>query len=263
MPAALQFSFVSKRYDSGYEAIERISFTVAPRRFVSIVGPSGCGKSTVLNLAAGLLTASAGQVESFGEPLAGLNRRAAYLFQQDALLPWKSVLENAQLGLELRGLAHDAAHDWLRRVGLQAFATRYPHELSGGMRKRVALAQCLAVQPDLLLMDEPFSALDIHTRLRMEQELLDWVGAAGTTVLFITHDLEEAIALSDEVLVLSAGPRSHLVGRYEIDLPRPRPLLDLKTEPRFAEIYKSIWHDLRGEVVKALGGDHQGGPAHG
>ncbi|MCX6592302.1 MAG: ABC transporter ATP-binding protein [Acidobacteria bacterium] len=243
--------------------MERISFTVAARRFVSIVGPSGCGKSTVLNLAAGLLSASAGEVESFGEPLAGLNRRAAYLFQQDALLPWKSVLENAQLGLELRGMAHDAAHDWLRRVGLQAFATRYPHELSGGMRKRVALAQCLAVQPDLLLMDEPFSALDIHTRLRMEQELLDWVGAAGTTVLFITHDLEEAIALSDEVLVLSAGPRSHLVGRYEIDLPRPRPLLDLKTEPRFAEIYKSIWHDLRGEVVKALGGDHQGGPAHG
>lgn len=262
MPAALQFSSVSKRYDSGYEAIEDVSFAVAPRRFVSLVGPSGCGKSTVLNLAAGLLAASSGRVEVFGEPLAGLNRRAAYLFQQDALLPWKSVLDNAALGLELRGRPRDAAHDWLRRVGLEAFATRYPHELSGGMRKRVALAQCLAVQPDILLMDEPFSALDIHTRLRMEQELLDWVGAAGTTVLFITHDLEEAIALSDEVLVLSAGPRSHLVGRYEIGLPRPRPLLDLKTEPRFAEIYRAIWHDLRAEVIRALG-DHPGVPAHG
>ena len=263
MPAALQFSSVSKRYDSGYEAIEDVSFAVPPRRFVSIVGPSGCGKSTVLNLAAGLLAATGGQVQAFGETLSGLNRRAAYLFQQDALLPWKSVLDNAALGLDLRGLGREAAHDWLRRVGLAGFASRFPHELSGGMRKRVALAQCLAVQPDLLLMDEPFSALDIHTRLRMEQELLDWVGAAGTTVLFITHDLEEAIALSDEVLVLSAGPRSHLVGRYEIDLPRPRPLLDLKTEPRFAEIYRAIWHDLRGEVVRALGGEPGGGATHG
>jgi len=248
---ALAFEGVSKTFDNGYRALDPISFEVAERRFVSLVGPSGCGKSTLLNLAAGLLAPSAGSIRAFGQPVSGINRRAAYLFQQDSLLPWKTVRENAALGLEFRGLDFARADEWIARVGLADFASAYPHELSGGMRKRVSLAQALAVEPDLLLMDEPFSALDIHTRQRMEQELLGMLDASRTTVVFITHDLEEAIAMSDEVLVLSAGPAGRIVGRYAIDLARPRALLDLKTEPKFAEIYRAIWHDLREEVLRS------------
>ncbi|MDX2182069.1 MAG: ABC transporter ATP-binding protein [Bryobacteraceae bacterium] len=248
---ALAFDGVSKTFDNGYQALAPISFDVAERRFVSLVGPSGCGKSTLLNLAAGLLVPSSGSIRAFGEALSGINRRAAYLFQQDTLLPWKTVRENAVLGLEFRGLDFARADTWIARVGLSKFAGAYPHELSGGMRKRASLAQALAVEPELLLMDEPFGALDIHTRQRMEQELLTMLDVSPTTVVFITHDLEEAIALSDEVLVLSAGPASRIVGRYPIDLPRPRALLDLKTEPRFPEIYRAIWHDLREEVLRS------------
>lgn len=248
---AVAFRDVAKRFDNGYLAFEGLSFDIASGRFVSIVGPSGCGKSTVLHLAAGLQSPTSGEIQSFGETVSGVNRAAAYMFQQDALLPWKTVRENAEFGLQLQGRPLSTAMDWLRRVGLERFADSFPHQLSGGMRKRVALAQCLAVEPKLLLMDEPFSALDVHTRLRMEQELLDLWGSLANTVLFITHDLEEAIELSDEVMVLSAGPSSRIVGRYSIDLPRPRALLDLKTDPRFTEIYRTIWHDLRSEVVRA------------
>jgi NitT/TauT family transport system ATP-binding protein len=177
------------------------------------------------------------------------------MFQQDALLPWKTVLENVLLGLTFRG--RDSAErqalgrDWLHRVGLSGFEHSYPHQLSGGMRKRVAMAQSWIVDPDLMLMDEPFGALDVHTRHRMESMILDlWTGS-GKTVLFITHDLEEAIALSDEVAVMSAGPASRIVARHRIDLSRPRNLLDIKTEPRFAELYRTIWSDLRLEVLKS------------
>jgi sulfonate transport system ATP-binding protein len=235
--------------------LQEVTFDVEPRRFVSIVGPSGCGKSTLLHLVAGLLTPTDGRIEIFGEPLTGLNRHAAYLFQQDALLPWKTVLDNIRLGLTLRG--HDAresrdrAAAWIDRVGLRGFAQHFPHQLSGGMRKRVALAQCLIIQPDLLLMDEPFSALDVHTRLRMETELLDlWTGS-DTTVLFVTHDLEEAIGLADEVLVLSAGPASHVIGRYPVALSRPRSLIDMKADPHFQDLYRLIWTDLRREVLES------------
>ncbi|MCC6365283.1 MAG: ABC transporter ATP-binding protein [Bryobacterales bacterium] len=239
----------------GYTAVRGISLEVRAGSFLSVVGPSGCGKSTLLNVAAGLTQPSEGAVEIFGKPLAGINRSAAYMFQQDALLPWKTVRGNILLGPELRGAdpaqAAQSAGEWIRRTGLDGFADHYPHQLSGGMRKRVAMAQTWIVDPDIVLMDEPFGALDVHTRLRMEGEILNLWAGSRKTVMFVTHDLEEAIALSDEVAVLSAGPSSRLVGVYQVSLERPRNLIDIKTDPRFVEIYRSIWSSLREEVLKS------------
>jgi len=250
---------ISKAFGS-FVAIENISFEVATRRFVSIVGPSGCGKSTLLNIVAGLTCPSEGHIEVFGEPLVGINRRASYMFQRDALLPWKTVLANIQFGLRLRGYSRERsleeAHAWVQRVGLDGFGNHYPYQLSGGMRKRVSIAQSWIVEPDLVLMDEPFSALDVHTRLRMEQEILNLSSSTKATVLFVTHDLEEAIALSDEIFLLSTSPRSRLMGRYPVDLPKPRNLIDVKSDSDFYDLYQRIWHDLRKEVLK------EDGPAH-
>lgn len=252
--AALRWNAVAKSFP-GYTAVRGVTLAAREGSFLSIVGPSGCGKSTVLNLAAGLLEPSEGSVEVFGEPLVGINRRAAYMFQQDALLPWKTVLANIALGLELRGVerreAGERARVWLRRVGLDGFGEHYPHQLSGGMRKRVAMAQTWIVEPDIVLMDEPFGALDVHTRLRMEGEILGLWAETRQTVVFVTHDLEEAVALSDEVVVLSAGPASRVVGVYPVELERPRNLIDIKTDARFVEIYRSIWRDLREEVLRS------------
>ena len=251
-PPAIEFARATRRFDDGYVAIENIDLSVAPGRFVSVVGPSGCGKSTLLNLAAGLQSPTAGTVSIFGQPLAGLNARAGYLFQQDALLPWKTVLQNVALGPAFRGRdATDEARRWIERVGLRGFEDRFPAQLSGGMRKRVALAQTWIADPDIVLMDEPFSALDVHTRVRMEGEVLELWAGSGKTVLFVTHDLEEAIALGDEVVVLSAGPAARVVSRFEVDLPRPRPLLDIRTEPRFHQLYAQVWSALRGEVMRS------------
>jgi NitT/TauT family transport system ATP-binding protein len=253
-PAAVALKGAARQF-AGYTAVQDITFEVRAGRFVAIVGPSGCGKSTILNLIAGLLAPSEGAVEIFGEPLAGINRRASYMFQQEALLPWKTVLENVRFGLDLRGCAgrqaHDEATGWIARVGLQGFADRYPYQLSGGMRKRVAMAQAWIVTPDMLLMDEPFGALDVHTRLRMESEILGLWAEAKPTVIFVTHDLEEAISLADEVFVLSAGPASRIVGRYQVDLARPRDLVGIKLEPRFHELFRTIWSDLGREVLKS------------
>jgi NitT/TauT family transport system ATP-binding protein len=249
LPHAISFEKVSRVFGD-YRAVDGIDLEIGAGKFVAVVGPSGCGKSTLLNLAAGLIQPTEGHVSIFGEPLRGLNRRAAYMFQQDALLPWKTVLENVGLGLRFRGtFTVGKAQQWVERVGLAAFADKFPSQLSGGMRKRVAMAQCWIVDPGILLMDEPFSALDVHTRMRMESELLDlWTGSPKT-VLFVTHDLEEALSLSDEVVVLSAGPASHIIARHIIDLPRPRNLMDIRTEPRFAELYRQIWAQLKEEVL--------------
>lgn len=251
---AVQFKGISKSFP-GYIAVQGINLEVKAGSFLSVVGPSGCGKSTLLNMAAGLMDPTEGTVDIFGEPLKGINRKAAYMFQQDALLPWKTVLGNILLGLELRGtdpkLAEQSARAWIHRVGLDGFADRYPHQLSGGMRKRVAMAQTWIIDPAIVFMDEPFGALDVHTRLRMEGEILGLWAETKKTVMFVTHDLEEAIALSDEVVVLSAGPASRIVGVYHVDMERPRNLIDIKMDPRFVEIYGSIWRDLREEVLKS------------
>lgn len=251
---AIAFKNIGKRFP-GYTAVEGISLDVAPGSFLSVVGPSGCGKSTLLNLASGLMRPSEGAIEVFGQPLDGINRQAGYMFQQDALLPWRTVLENVSLGPTLSGAAPQqseaAARDWIGRVGLAGFDDRYPHQLSGGMKKRAAMAQTWINNPRIILMDEPFSALDVHTRLLMEEEILSLWAKTGKTVMFVTHDLEEAVALSDEVVVLSAGPSSHIVGRYPVTLPRPRHLIDIKTDAGFLSTYRSIWEDLRGEVLKS------------
>jgi NitT/TauT family transport system ATP-binding protein len=249
LPHAISFEDISRSFGA-YTAVDGINLEIGAGKFVSVVGPSGCGKSTLLNLAAGLILPTKGTVSVFGSTLTGLNRRAAYMFQQDALLSWKTVLENVGLGLRFRGtFTEEKARQWVERVGLAAFANKFPSQLSGGMRKRVAMAQCWIVDPDILLMDEPFSALDIHTRMRMEGEVLDlWTGSPKT-VLFVTHDLEEALSLSDEVVVLSAGPASRIIARHMIDLPRPRDLMDIRTDARFGELYREIWAQLKQEVL--------------
>ena len=239
---------------AGYTATRDVTLQVAAGEFVSVVGPTGCGKSTLLNVAAGLLAPSAGRVQVFGEPLAGINRRAGYMFQGDSLMPWKSALDNVAAGLLFDGIdltkARTEAALWLERVGLGAFGQRFPHQMSGGMRKRVMLAQTLIRDPDIILMDEPFSALDIQTRQLMENEVLALWQAKKKAVLFITHDLDEAIAMSDRVVVLSAGPASHAIGEFSIDLPRPRDVIEVRSDPRFIELHQLIWHALREEVLR-------------
>ena len=236
-----------------YTAVRDVSLEVGAGEFVSVVGPTGCGKSTLLNMAAGLLAPSTGEVRVFGEPLAGINARAGYMFQAESLMPWRTALGNVMAGLSFRGAtdadARAMANDWLERVGLSAFGDRYPHQLSGGMRKRVSLAQTLVLDPDIILMDEPFSALDIQTRQLMENEVLDLWNAKKKAVLFITHDLDEAIAMSDRVVVMSAGPASHPIGEFHIDLDRPRDVAEVRAVPRFVELHRAIWDVLREEVL--------------
>ena len=236
-----------------YTAVRDVSLTVEAGEFVSVVGPTGCGKSTLLNMAAGLLAPSVGQVRVFGEPLTGLNRRAGYMFQAESLMPWRTALGNVMAGLSFRGAtdadARALAGEWLQRVGLAAFGDRFPHQLSGGMRKRVSLAQTLVLDPDIILMDEPFSALDVQTRQLMENEVLELWGAKKKAVLFITHDLDEAIAMSDRVVILSAGPAAHPIGEFRIDLERPRDVAEVRTTPRFVELHRAIWDQLREEVL--------------
>lgn len=240
--------------DQRYTAVGHTTLHVAEGEFVSVVGPTGCGKSTLLNVAAGLLPASGGAVRVFGAPLEGINRRAGYMFQSDALMPWRSAIDNVMVGLQYRGVAdaqaRSQAQQWLERVGLGGFGDRYPHQLSGGMRKRTALAQVLALDPDIILMDEPFSALDVQTRQLMENEVLELWAAKRKAVLFITHDLDEAIAMSDRVVVLSAGPATHPIGEFAIDLPRPRDVAEVRTHPRFVDLHRQIWDVLRDEVLK-------------
>ncbi len=237
-----------------YTAVRDVSVAVGDGEFVSVVGPTGCGKSTLLNVAAGLLLPSAGAVRVFGAPLSGINRRAGYMFQTESLMPWRTALANVMAGLQFRGLAQKAAREqaeaWLQRVGLGGFGDRYPHQLSGGMRKRTSLAQTLALDPDLILMDEPFSALDVQTRQLMENEVLALWAAKKKAVLFITHDLDEAIAMSDRVVVMSAGPASRPIGEFSIDLARPRDVAEVRTAPRFIELHRAIWDVMRDEVLR-------------
>jgi NitT/TauT family transport system ATP-binding protein len=239
---------------SHYRAVRDIDLKIAPGEFVAIVGPTGCGKSTLLNAVAGLVSV-AGTVRIFGAPLAGLNRRAGYLFQQDALMPWKTALANIAVALEPAGVRAEAARDkarhWLQRVGLANFLDRYPHQLSGGQRKRVGLAQTLIRDPEILLMDEPFGPLDAQTRALMGDLLLSLWSADRKAVIFVTHDLDEAISLADRVLVMSAGPAARIIAEHRIDLPRPRVSADIRLEPRFHALQRAIWADLRDEVMRA------------
>jgi NitT/TauT family transport system ATP-binding protein len=244
-------------HGGSYPAVERASLSVADGEFVSIVGPTGCGKSTLLNIAAGLRTPSSGRVDIFGAPLISLNRRAGYLFQADSLFPWKTALENVAIGLDIAGIppaeARSRAETWLSRVGLGNFGDRYPHMLSGGQRKRVGLAQVLIRDPKILLMDEPFGPLDAQTRQIMGNLLLDLWQTDKKAVLFVTHDLEEAISLSDRVVIMSAGPAARIIGNWKVPLSRPRDIAEIKLDAVFRDLYREIWSMLKEEVVKTYG----------
>jgi NitT/TauT family transport system ATP-binding protein len=232
-------------------ALRNFDMVVQRGEFVAMVGPTGCGKSTTLNLVTGIARPSSGEVRVMGKPVDGIDPRIGFVFQTDALFPWRSVLDNVAAGPRFRGAtkakAYEVARDWIARVGLTGFENHYPHQLSGGMRKRVTLAQTFINGPEILLMDEPFSALDVQTRVFMQDELLQLWSASRASVVFVTHDLEEAIALADRVYVLTAGPAT-VKAVYDIDLPRPRITSEIRYEPRFMEISRVIWNDLREEV---------------
>src|SRR5436190_8017272 len=256
MAVALDDATVAFRVADGrvYTAVAQARLSVAHGEFVAIVGPTGCGKSTLLNVAAGLLKPAAGMVRIFDQPLTGLNRDAGYLFQADALFPWKTAIDNVAIGLEITGAprAHalERAQGWLSAVGLGAFGNRYPHMLSGGQRKRVSLAQVLIRDPKILLMDEPFGPLDAQTRQIMGNLLLQLWSAERKAVLFVTHDLEEAIALADRVVIMSAGPAARIIGDWKVALPRPRDIAEIKTERVFQDLHREIWALLKAEVLK-------------
>jgi NitT/TauT family transport system ATP-binding protein len=244
---------VSVRFGA-YTAVQDVDLNVGDGEFLAVVGPTGCGKSTLLNVVSGLRPQSSGEVRILGREPNGINLQVGYLFQQDALMPWKTALDNVAAGLVFRGTrlreARERARPWLEKVGLKRFGDHYPHQLSGGMRKRVALAQTLILSPRVVLMDEPFSALDIQTRHLMENELLRLWQEDRKSVLFITHDLEEAISLADRTVVMSAGPAAHPVGDYPIGLPRPRDVAEIRLTQDFLAIHQEIWQHLRGEVMK-------------
>ena len=253
--ATIRIEHVTKRFplglDGGLTAVEDVSLEVQAGEFVSVVGPSGCGKSTLLGMISGLLLPTSGRILVEGEELTGINKKLGYLFQRDALFPWKTILDNVAVPLLFRGgnvrEARTRAREWVRRVGLEGFEAYHPYQLSGGMRKRASLAMTMVYQPDIILMDEPFAALDVQTRNLMENDLLEMWTQERKTVLFITHDLEEAIALSDRVIVLTASP-GRVKGTYQIPLGRPRSVTEVRFHPAFGRLYESMWKDLRDEV---------------
>jgi NitT/TauT family transport system ATP-binding protein len=223
--------------------IQGVSLEVAAGKFVSLVGPSGSGKTSILRAVNGLLTPLNGHVE-----LNGSSESLGFLFQDDALLPWRTAQENVALGLRIRKYSRDAAQAeadaWLARLGLDGFGGRFPHELSGGQRKRVAIAQILALKPKLLLMDEPFASLDAIVRTRITQELLNWVEREQLSVLLVTHDLEEAVTVSDTVYLLSQGPRARILASYNVAIPRPRDIFASRKHPNFASLLERLWNDM-------------------
>jgi NitT/TauT family transport system ATP-binding protein len=255
VPPLLELHSLGKRFADPKQGVrtvvEDFDLTVRPGEFCALIGPTGCGKSTVLSMIAGLEQPSEGSILADGAELTGIDPRTGFVFQNDAVFPWKTVLGNVAAGPRFRGAgkheAEDLALDWIRRVGLGGFEQHYPHQLSGGMRKRVALAQTFANHPRVLLMDEPFSGLDAQTRQIMSGELLGLWEALGTSVLFVTHDLEEAIALADRVVVLTARPAT-VKHEFIVDLPRPRSPREIRFQPRFVELHEEIWSSLSHEV---------------
>jgi NitT/TauT family transport system ATP-binding protein len=257
--AQIELSGVTKRFatpsGSMFTAVRDVDMTIGAGKFCAVVGPSGCGKSTTLTMVAGLDRPSTGTVSVGGRPVDGITAGTSFMFQTDALLPWKTVAGNVGLGPVFRGVpkreAQARARDWVRRVGLAGFEGHHPHQLSGGMRKRVSLAAALINEPSILLMDEPFGALDVQTKAMMSNELLGLWEQTKPSVIFVTHDLEEAIALADQVVVMTAGPGT-VKAVYDIDLPRPRGAVqEIRFEPRFLELHHLIWDSLRQEVERA------------
>jgi len=257
--AKIELTGVTKRFVSPTgaltTAIRDIDLVIEPGQFCAIVGPTGCGKSTTLSLVSGLARPSAGSVRVGGQEVEGIATGMSFMFQADALLPWKTVLGNVAVGPQFQGVkkkeAQAEARDWLRRVGLAGFEDHHPHQLSGGMRKRTSLAAALINKPSILLMDEPFGALDVQTKAIMSNELLAQWEQTRPSVIFITHDLEEAVALADKVVVMTVGPGT-VKSVFDIDLPRPRGAVqEIRFDPRFLELHHKIWNSLREEVQRA------------
>jgi NitT/TauT family transport system ATP-binding protein len=254
-PPLIELKSATKRFPKNgggiHTAIRDVTLSIAPGEFVAVVGPTGCGKSTTLSLISGLAPASEGETYVRGDLVTGIPSGIGYMFQADATLPWKTVLDNVASGPEYRGApkskARAKAREWVQRVGLGKFESYYPHQLSGGMRKRVALAQTLVNEPSIMLMDEPFSALDVQTRQLMQQELLRLWGESDAAVVFVTHDLEEAIALADRVIVMTASPAT-IKADFRVDLERPRNVEEVRLTPEFLDLYKRVWDSLREEV---------------
>lgn len=232
-------------------AVDQLSLTVHEHEFLALIGPSGCGKSTTLNAMAGLIPVDSGEILFGGHPVKGVSERVGYISQADNLLPWKTVLDNVALGLELRGepkkLRQAKAKDLIRSIGLSGFETNYPHELSGGMKKRVTIARVLAIEPEVLFMDEPFGPLDVFTKEKLQDDIMHIWESSNQTIVYVTHDLTEAISLADRVVLISGRP-GQVHGMYPIHLPRPRKVMDVKFDDAFVSLEKTIWADLRSEL---------------
>lgn len=248
---------LSKTFTQGpreVPAVSDVSFDVSDKEFVAIVGPSGCGKSTILNMIGALITSSSGQILVDGQQVAGRPApQIGYVFQKDTIFPWRTVERNISLGLEYRGIptAERARRvsEAIKLAGLDGFADAFPAMLSGGMRQRVALMRSLIVEPEILLMDEPFGALDTHTKLNLHAELLSLWEAKHQTVVFVTHDLSEAITLADRVVVMTRRPgRIKLI--YEVKLPRPRDVIKIRESEEFLREYGEVWHALGEEFME-------------
>jgi NitT/TauT family transport system ATP-binding protein len=257
LPVALSLDRVTKRYGDGADAVtalDAISFDVRRGEFVSVIGPSGCGKSTLFNILGGLLDDYEGSVRLDGVPIRGPHPQIAMVFQEESTFPWRTTLQNVAFALEVRGVAREErerrAHEALALVGLTGFEGRHPGELSGGMRQRTALARALSAEPEILLMDEPFAALDEQTRLILGEKLLEIWQRLKQTTLLITHSIAEAVQLSDRVVVMSYRP-GRIKQIIEIDLPRPR-TADILGGERFAHLVAQIWNDLRVEAARGI-----------
>ncbi|WP_020618704.1 ABC transporter ATP-binding protein [Paenibacillus daejeonensis] len=252
----LQIDQLTVRYttrETSTTALEGVDLHVGEGEFVSVVGPSGCGKSTLLKVASGLLKPAAGEARLDGRVINGVTGEVGMVFQNDALLPWKTVFDNVRLPLAVKGLSRSDQATEVRRllamVGLSEFEDFYPKQLSGGMKKRVALARTFAYDPDLYLMDEPFGPLDAQTRVKIGEEFLKIWEKVGKSVLFITHDIEEAIALSDRVVVMSSRP-GRIKAEFEVNLERPRPFYEIRFDSRFKELQRQIWNCMAEDEQK-------------
>jgi NitT/TauT family transport system ATP-binding protein len=260
----IRLSGIAKRFDTRgrvVEAVQETTLEIPDGQFVCLVGPSGCGKTTLLRIVAGLETPSAGTIDV---RRSGGNRPLnALIFQQESLFPWKTVWENVEFGLRVRHVPRNErrarTEDWLRKVGLHRFASSYPYQLSGGMKQRVSIARAFALDPEILLMDEPFAALDQQTKLLLQEELLRLWSDSRKTVLFVTHNIDEAAVLGDRIVLMTAHP-GRIKAEVEVDLGRPRDPMEIRSDPRYMELTQEVWHLLRDEVLLARS-QEESGPA--
>jgi NitT/TauT family transport system ATP-binding protein len=255
----LSLKNIGKRFfarERSITALEGISLDVPTGEFLTMVGPSGCGKSTILNIVSGLMQPTDGTVELDGRPVHGVTRDIGYVTQQPNLMPWRSLIDNVSFPLQVVGAAkserHDRAAELISMVGLAGFEHSYPHELSGGMRQRANIIRTLIYSPKVMLMDEPFGPLDAQTRVILQDQLLDIWSRTGVTIIFITHDLHEAIGLGDRVILLSSRP-GRIIRIDQVAMPRPRDVFRMHDSDAFRALYDAIWVELERQVQKVDG----------